>query len=181
MDKRTYLYTSTPKKGKLKCEECSDESQCTNCFVDEYIKNRHEHHNTNIEKSSTFFGPKTDYSESLIKRTWEKFGHEDLAIGQAGPLLGTKCFSTKQADRSYNCLFVCENLNIYINNDHICCLSFRAAHEPKYNTVNMWAFLSSSLFSKVFQKSQPLALSVVMNFKLCMDFIRLIKIIGIKS
>ena len=69
MDKRTYLYTSTPKKGKLKCEECSDESQCTNCFVDEYIKNRHEHHNTNIEKSSTFFGPKTDYSESLIKRT----------------------------------------------------------------------------------------------------------------
>ena len=74
MDKRTYLYTSTPKKGKLKCEECIDESQCTKCFVDEYIKNRHEHHNTNIEKSSTFFGSKTDRSESLSKADMRKVG-----------------------------------------------------------------------------------------------------------
>ena len=38
--KKLPFITSTPRKIKLTCEKCADKSQCEECFVDEYIKNR---------------------------------------------------------------------------------------------------------------------------------------------
>ena len=35
----SFIYTSTPKKKRLECETCINKSQCTVCYVDNYIQN----------------------------------------------------------------------------------------------------------------------------------------------
>ena len=43
-DENISFTTSTPKKGQFECEECKNESQCTDCFVKQVMIKKHRVH-----------------------------------------------------------------------------------------------------------------------------------------